>query len=105
MRTLKTEGFAHMSDAGTVVDVVGRIKNDLQGYKGTKMRLKANLGRCKIVEREGILEETHPNLFVIKVEEKRERSRRISYSYADVLTRTVELTHVTSGESLLPWLD
>ena len=99
------EGFEHMSDTGVVVDVVGRIKSDLEGYKGTKMRLRANLGRCKIVEREGVLEETHPNLFVIKVEEKRERSRRISYSYADVLTRTVELTHATSGESLLPWLD
>ena len=94
-----------MPETEVVIDVVGRIKSDLEGFKGTKMRLRANLGRCKIVEREGILEETHPNLFVIKVEEKRERSRRISYSYADVLTRTVELTHVTSGESLLPWLD
>lgn len=89
----------------TTSDVVSRIKTDLENFKGTKMRLRANLGRCKIVEREGVLEETHPNLFVVKVEEKRHRARRISYSYADVLTRTVELSHASSGENLLPWLD
>lgn len=94
-----------MSQPTTTADVVSRIKSDLESRKGSKMRLRANLGRCKIVEREGVLEETHPNLFVIKVEEKRNSARRVSYSYADVLTRTVELSHVTSGENILPWLD
>jgi uncharacterized protein Veg len=94
-----------MTEPVVTVDVVNRIKSDLETFKGTKMRLKANLGRCKVVEREGILESTHPNLFVVKVEEKRERARRISYSYADVLTRTVELSHCHNGESLLPWLE
>lgn len=86
-------------------DIVGRIKNDLESYVGTKMRLRANMGRCKIIEREGVLEETHPNLFVVKVEEKRNRHRRVSYSYADVLTKTVELSHVANGDNLLPWLN
>ena len=94
-----------MTQQTVTTDVVSRIKTDLEGFKGTKMRLKANLGRCKIVEREGVLEETHPNLFVIKVEEKRERARRISYSYADVLTRTVELSHCNNGDNILPWLE
>ena len=86
-------------------DIVGRIKSDLETYVGTKMRLRANMGRCKIIEREGVLEETHPNLFVVKVEEKRNRHRRVSYSYADVLTKTVELSHVVNGDNLLPWLN
>ncbi len=85
-------------------NVVGRIRTDLQTHVGSKMKLKANMGRCKIIEREGVLEETHPNLFIVKVDEKRERTRRVSYSYADILTRTVELTHIKSGESLFPWL-
>jgi len=85
--------------------VVGRIRTDLEAMMGTRMRLKANMGRSKIVEREGILEQTHPALFVVKVEEKRERTARVSYSYVDVLTGTVELTHCESGESLLPWLN
>ena len=86
-------------------EVVGRIRSDLESLMGTRMRLKANMGRSKIVEREGILEQTHPSLFVVKVDEKRNRTARVSYSYVDVLTGTVELTHCESGESLLPWLN
>jgi len=92
-------------DLGQQVEVVGRIRSDLEGLTGQKMRLKANMGRSKIIEREGILEQTHPSLFVVKVEEKRERTARVSYSYVDVLTGTVELSHPDSGESLLPWLN
>lgn len=85
-------------------DVVDKIKTDLQSLVGVKLRLRANMGRCKIIEREGVLEETHPNLFVINVDEKRGRRRRISYSYADVLTKTVELSHPETQENFLPWL-
>ncbi len=92
-------------DLARQAEVVGRIRNDLEGLTGTRMRLKANMGRSKIIEREGILEQTHPSLFVVKVEEKRDRTARVSYSYVDVLTGTVELTHCDSGESLLPWLN
>jgi uncharacterized protein Veg len=86
-------------------EVVGRIRTDLQELMGKRMRLRANMGRSKIVEREGILEETHPSLFVVKVDEKRNRTARVSYSYVDVLTGTVELSHCESGESLFPWLN
>ena len=87
------------------IEVVGRIRSDLEALMGTRMRLKANMGRSKIVEREGVLEETHPSLFVVKVDEKRDRTARVSYSYVDVLTGTVELTHCVSGESVFPWLN
>lgn len=86
-------------------EVVGRIRSDLQALMGTRMRLRANMGRSKIVEREGVLEETHPSLFVVKVDEKRDRTARVSYSYVDILTGTVELTHAESGEKVLPWLN
>ncbi len=85
-------------------DVVDKIKTDLQSLVGSKLKLRANMGRCKIIEREGVLEETHPNLFVVNVHEKRGRQRRISYSYADVLTKTVELSHPETMENFLPWL-
>jgi len=85
-------------------DVVDKIKSDLKSLVGIKLKLRANMGRCKIIEREGILEETHPNLFVVNVHEKRGRNRRISYSYADVLTKTVELSNPDTEENFLPWL-
>lgn len=93
-----------MASGQNQAEVVEKIKTDLQSLVGIKLKLKANMGRCKIIEREGVLEETHPNLFVINVEEKRGRKRRISYSYADVLTRTVELSDPGNGENYLPWL-
>ena len=83
----------------------GEFAPDLEGLTGTRMRVRANMGRSKIVEREGVLAQTHPALFVVKVQEKRDRTARASYQYVDVLTGTVELTHPESGESLLPWLN
>ena len=68
---------------------IAEIKKDLEGFVGSKIRLKANRGRNRIVENEGVLESIYPNIFVIKINEKKER--RVSYSYADVLTETVEL--------------
>ena len=92
-----------MIDFARQAEVVGRIRSDLAELTGTKIRVRAHMGRSKIVEREGILMQTHPALFVVEVQEKRERTARASYQYVDVLTGTVELTHPDSGESLFPW--
>ena len=69
---------------------IADIKKDLESFVGSKIRLKANRGRNRIIEREGILESIYTNIFVVKLEE-RKVERRVSYSYADVLTETVEL--------------
>ena len=86
-------------------EVVGRIRSGLEELTGTRVRVRANMGRSKIVEREGILTQTHPALFVVEVQEKRARTARASYQYVDVLTGTVELTNPENGESLFPWLN
>lgn len=69
---------------------ISDIKRDLELFVGSKIRLKANRGRNRIIEREGVLESIYPNIFVVKLNE-RKIERRVSYSYADVLTETVEL--------------
>lgn len=69
---------------------ISEIKRDLESFVGSKIRLKANRGRNRIIEREGVLESIYPNIFVVKLNE-RKVDRRVSYSYADVLTETVEL--------------
>jgi uncharacterized protein Veg len=92
-------------DLARQAEVVGRIRSDLEELTGTRIKVRANMGRSKIVEREGILMQTHPALFVVEVQEKRERTARASYQYVDVLTGTVELTNPESGESLFPWLN
>ncbi|MGI6488257.1 MAG: Veg family protein [Syntrophothermaceae bacterium] len=75
---------------------ISDIKRDLESLVGSHIRLKANRGRNRIIEKEGVLESTYPNIFVIKIDE-RKVERRVSYSYADVLTETVEL-FVNSGK-------
>lgn len=72
-------------------NVLAEIKADLEPHLGSKVILKSNRGRNKIVEREGVLEQLYPNIFIIKLEERR-ITRRISFNYADVLTEAIEIT-------------
>jgi len=69
---------------------ISEIKKDLEFFVGSKIRLKANRGRNRIIEREGVLESIYPNIFVVRLNE-RKVERKVSYTYADVLTETVEL--------------
>ncbi|MGB9866614.1 MAG: Veg family protein [Bacillota bacterium] len=66
------------------------IKNDLELHVGQKVKIRAMKGRKQMLEKEGVLENTYPNIFVIRVEEPTS-VRRLSYSYTDILTDSVEL--------------
>lgn len=68
-----------------------QIKRDIETCIGEKVQLKANKGRKKAFIREGVLENTYPSIFVIKFENDYETTRRVSYSYTDILTKAVEL--------------
>lgn len=69
-----------------------RIRKDIEMCIGKKVRLRANKGRKKTVVREGILEATYPNLFVVRICNEYDSTRKVSYTYTDVLTGTVEIT-------------
>jgi uncharacterized protein Veg len=77
----------HLEEVG----VLDRIREDLGGFVGEAIRIRANRGRKKIFEVEGVLEQTYPKVFVVRFKE-RQIERRVSYSYADLLTQAVELT-------------
>lgn len=78
--------------------VLSDIKRDLDDLIGERIRLKANRGRRKVDEREGVLEKTYPHIFVVKIDDEPSGARRLSFSYADVLTETVELEVASGGE-------
>ncbi|OFK22155.1 Veg family protein [Olsenella sp. HMSC062G07] len=80
---------------------VDRIRDELTELRGNALRVRANLGRSRIVERTGTLIGTYDALFIIEVEERRGRTSRQSYQYVDVLTSTVELYDPDTGERLL----
>lgn len=68
------------------------IKKALDSNLGKKLLLKANGGRRKTIERFGVLAETYPSVFVIELDQDENAFERVSYSYADVLTETVQIT-------------
>lgn len=77
---------------------ISNLKTDILEKEGQKIIVKGSLGRSKIFEKEATIEKAYPNIFVVKYEED---NRNVTYSYTDVLTRTVEV-QVFDGESYSP---
>lgn len=73
------------------INNVAEIRKELEGCIGKKVILRANKGRKKTTVREGVLESAYPNLFVVRVSNQYDSIRRVSYTYSDVLTSTVEV--------------
>ena len=74
------------------------LKTDINEMIGQKIIVKGSLGRSKSFEKEATIEKAYPNIFVIKYEEDK---RNVTYSYTDVLTRTVEVD-VFNGDGYSP---
>ena len=79
-------------DLAQQAKLVDFIHDTLKEYVGQKLRVRANMGRSKIIESTGTLTQVHPRLFVMEMDRKRGRTARQSYQYVDVLTGTVELS-------------
>ena len=77
---------------------VNELREKIKECVGQKVVLRGSLGRNKTFEKEGTLVNTYPNIFVVKYEEN---ERSVTYSYTDILTRTVEV-QVFDGENYFP---
>lgn len=77
---------------------IDTIKTDIQEKIGQKIIVRGTLGRNKYYEKEAVIENTYPNLFIVKY---KENERNVTYSYTDVLTKTVEV-QVFNGEEYSP---
>ena len=77
---------------------ITNLKTDILDKVGQKIIVKGSLGRSKAFEKEATIEKAYPNIFVVKYEEN---DRNVTYSYTDVLTRTVEV-EVFDGNTYSP---
>jgi uncharacterized protein Veg len=68
---------------------LANIRKDIENHVGEKVWLKANGGRKKILVNDGVIESVHPSIFVVRLED--DTQRMVTYSYSDVLTKTVLL--------------
>ncbi len=72
---------------------VGKVRNVVKKHIGSKVVVRCNLGRHKIDVTEGVISETYPSIFIIKVKNEIENTFQfISYSYTDILTKEVKIT-------------
>ncbi|MBS5451010.1 MAG: Veg family protein [Coriobacteriia bacterium] len=79
---------------------VEAIHEKLAAMAGARVRVRANMGRSRVVERDGTVLQTHDSLFILEVDERRGRKARQSYQYVDVLTGAVILSDPKTGNLL-----
>lgn len=82
------------------VNHVAEIQEKLTDMVGDRVKVKANMGRTRVIERMGVIKNVHPAVFIVEVDERRGRKSRQSYQYVDVLTGTVELFDPETGEHI-----
>ena len=77
---------------------IANVKTDIGELVGHKVLVRAALGRNKTSEKQAVVEKAYPNIFVVKYEDN---ERNVTYSYTDLLTKTVQL-EVFDGEAFNP---
>jgi uncharacterized protein Veg len=71
---------------------VNNVRIAIANQMGKKVKIRINRGRHKVDVSEGIISETYPSIFLIKIQESKDMPVRVvSYSYTDLLTKDVEL--------------
>jgi uncharacterized protein Veg len=68
-----------------------KIKDDLDARIGDTITVVSNTGRKKVTERQGVLRETYPSLFIVELDDATNFDR-VSYSYTDVLTHNIDIS-------------
>jgi len=71
---------------------VSHVRNDIQRIIGSTVQLETNKGRHKSVINTGIISNVYPSIFTIQLCDAVGTSRKLSFSYTDVLTNAVEIT-------------
>lgn len=72
-------------------NVLTSIKKDIENHVGESVTLKANGGRRRTFVNKGTIEKVYPSIFVVRLDSDTQRT--VTYSYSDVLTKTVQLVY------------
>ena len=77
-----------------------QIRKSVENCIGERIQLKANKGRKKSFIKEGILEKTYPSIFTVRFENEYDFTRRLSFSYTDILTKAVEIVRCKDNKRI-----
>lgn len=81
-------------------ETLTQIRRNIEACVGKKVVLRTDKGRKKVKQHEGILVEAYPSVFVVVIDDGLCSSRKISYSYSDVLTDCVEVSLWSSDSNV-----
>ncbi|WP_326717350.1 Veg family protein [Vagococcus jeotgali] len=70
---------------------IATIKEELENKVGSRIKLVVQTGRKRQTERHGVLSEIYPSVFIVNLDQDENSFERVSYSYADILTHSVEV--------------
>lgn len=73
------------------------IKSRLDSHLGENLTIVAQAGRKKVVRRRGTLSETFHSVFVVDLDQNENSFERVSYSYADLLTKSIDIHFDSEG--------
>ena len=82
------------------VNHVDDIHEKLTDMVGDRVKVKANMGRTRVVERMGTIKSVHPAVVIVEVDARRGRQWRACDPDFDVLPGPVELFDPESGEHI-----
>jgi len=72
---------------------VHTIRRAIYNHVGQRVIVRTNVGRHKVDITEGIISETYPSIFIVKMEATKDIPVRVaSFSYHDVIAKDIELT-------------
>ncbi len=75
---------------------INRIRARVEEMLGSKVRVSADMGRKRITHYNGVVCGVYPNVFTLSVIMDG-TERKLTYSYNDVLTKTVKLETEQAG--------
>lgn len=79
-------------------DDISNIKTELGEHIGRKVMIRGAIGRKKFFEEEAVIENTYPNIFIVKNERK---DTNASYRYTDILTNDLQIS-IFNGKEYFP---
>lgn len=78
---------------------INTIKEKLDSHLGDTLTVVAQAGRKKVTRRRGVLRETFPAVFVVDLDQDQNNFKHVSYSYTDLLTKTITLKFDDGAEN------
>lgn len=79
-------------------DDISNIKTELNENIGRKVMIRGTMGRKKFFEEKAIIENTYPNIFIVKNEDKETNA---SFRYTDILTNDLQIS-IFNGTEYYP---